>query len=109
MTNIRAAAKTIAAARRHRTPLPPLAGDAAPRTEDEGYRIQDAVHDLLAADLGALVGYKSGCTSAVIQQYIGIPHPCGGGVFAKGVYESGVTLSAKDFVRVGVECEIAVL
>ena len=107
MTNFRAAAKTIAAARRNRTPLPPLGGDAAPQTEAEGYRIQDAVHALLAADFGALVGYKIGCTSPVMQQYLDIPHPCGGGVFAKGVFDSGASLSAKDFVRVGVECEIA--
>jgi 2-keto-4-pentenoate hydratase len=108
MTNIRAAAKIIAAARRNRTPLPPLAGDAAPQSEAEGYRIQDAVHGLLAADFGARVGYKIGCTSPVMQQYLSIAHPCGGGVLAKGVHESGVSLSAKDFVRVGVECEIAV-
>ncbi len=108
MTDIRAAAEIIAAARRIRTPLGPLPADAAPRTEAEGYRIQDAVHDLLAPDFGARVGYKIGCTSAVMQQYLDIPHPCGGGVFAKGVHHSGVTLRAKDFVRVGVECEIAV-
>jgi 2-oxo-3-hexenedioate decarboxylase/2-keto-4-pentenoate hydratase len=108
MTNIRAAAKTIAAARRNRTPLPPLAGDAAPRTEAEGYRIQDAVHELLAADYGARAGYKIGCTSPVMQQYLDIAHPCGGGVFANGVHQSGVSLSAADFVRAGIECEIAV-
>src|SRR6202022_3318781 len=98
----------IASARRSRTPLKELLGDAAPRTEAEGYRIQDAVHGLLAADFGARAGYKIGCTSAVTQQYLGTPHPCGGGVFAKGVHESGVSLRAKDCVRVGVECEIAV-
>jgi 2-keto-4-pentenoate hydratase len=108
MTNILAAAKTIAAARRDRAPLRPLAGDAAPRTEAEGYRIQDAVHELLAADFGALAGYKIGCTSPVMQRYLDIPHPCGGGVFARGVHESGASLSYRDFVRVGVECEIAV-
>jgi 2-oxo-3-hexenedioate decarboxylase/2-keto-4-pentenoate hydratase len=108
MTNIRAAAETIAAARRNRIPLAPLAGDAAPKSEAEGYRIQEAVHGLLAADFGALVGYKIGCTSKVMQQYLEIPHPCGGGVFAKGVFGSGASLSTKDFVRVGVECEIAV-
>jgi 2-keto-4-pentenoate hydratase len=108
MTNIRAAAKTIAAVRRNRTPLQPLAGDAAPQTEAEGYRIQDAVHDLLSADFGALVAYKIGCTSKVMQQYLDIPHPCSGGVFAKGVHASGASLSAKNFVRVGVECEIAI-
>ena len=108
MTDIRAAAKTIAANRRNRTPLPPLAPDAAPQTEAEGYRIQAAVHKLLAAELGALVGYKIGCTSPVMQQYLDIPHPCGGGVFANGVFDSGASLSTGDFVRVGVECEIAV-
>jgi 2-oxo-3-hexenedioate decarboxylase/2-keto-4-pentenoate hydratase len=108
MTDIRAAAKTIAANRRNRTPLPPLAPDAAPGSEAEGYRIQDAVHKLLAAELGALIGYKIGCTSPVMQQYLDIPHPCGGGVFAKGVFDSGASLSTADFVRVGVECEIAV-
>ena len=30
-----------------------------------------------------MVGYKIGCTSAVMQEYIDIPHPCGGGVFAR--------------------------
>ena len=108
MTDIRAAAETIAAARRGRAPLEPLAGDAAPQTEDDGYRIQDVLHGLLSADLGARVGYKIGCTSAVMQQYLNIPHPCSGGVFANGVHKSGVRLAASDFVRVGVECEIAV-
>jgi 2-keto-4-pentenoate hydratase len=103
-----AAANIIAAARRSRTPLQPLAAGIAPRTEAEGYRIQEALAGLLAADFGMQVGYKIGCTSAVMQQYIGIAHPCGGNVFANGVYASGVTLRHNDFVRVGVECEIAV-
>jgi 2-keto-4-pentenoate hydratase len=108
MTDILAAANTIAAARRSRTPLKPLSGDAAPRTEAEGYLIQEALRDLLAADFGAPVGYKIGCTSKVMQEYLDIPHPCGGSVFAKGVHASGATLRHQDFVRVGVECEIAV-
>jgi 2-keto-4-pentenoate hydratase len=108
MTNTLAAAEVIAHARRHRTPLQALAADNAPRDEAEGYRIQQALRDLLAADFGAFVGYKIGCTSAVMQEYLDIPHPCGGSVFARGVHASGVALKAKDFVRVGVECEIAV-
>src|SRR5207244_3113923 len=51
---------------------------------------------------------KIGCTSPVMQDYMGIDHPCGGGVFEKLVHESGASLPAADFVRVGVECEIAV-
>jgi len=103
-----AAAQIIATARRNRTRLGSLSADVAPQDEAEGYRIQRAVHDLLLPHFGAMVGYKIGCTSAVMQQYLNIPHPCGGGVFAKGVHDSGVALPASDFVRVGVECEIAV-
>jgi len=103
-----AAAQAIATARRNRTPLKPLAVDIAPQDEAEGYRIQRAVHDLMLPQAGSLTGYKIGCTSAVMQQYLGIPHPCSGGVFARGVHDNGVSLRASDFVRVGVECEIAV-
>jgi 2-keto-4-pentenoate hydratase len=108
MDNILAAAKIIASARRKRTKLDSLAPDIAPRDEAEGYQIQRAVHDLLLPQFGAMVGYKIGCTSAVMQQYLDIPHPCGGGVFAKGVHESGAQLKAGDYIHVGVECEIAV-
>jgi 2-keto-4-pentenoate hydratase len=108
MPDTLAAATAIAVARRNRTPLKPLSADVAPQTEADGYRIQEALRDLLAAEFGALVGYKIGCTSAVMQEYLDIPHPCGGSVFAKGVHDSGASLRAADFVRVGVECEIAV-
>jgi 2-keto-4-pentenoate hydratase len=108
MDSIAEAAKTIATGRRARTRLGPLAASIAPKTEAEGYRIQRALHDLLAADFGPRTGYKIGCTSPVMQQYLDIPHPCAGGIFAKGVFDSGVRLGASDYVRVGVECEIAV-
>ena len=57
MNDTFAAAEIIAAARRNRTPLHPLAGEAAPQTEAEGYRIADAVHGLLAVDFGDMVGH----------------------------------------------------
>ena len=108
MDKILAAAKFIATARRSRAPLTALPADCIPATEAEGYQVQRALHDLMRPQVGALVGYKIGCTSKVMQEYLGIPHPCGGGVFEKGVHDSGVKLAASDFVRVGVECEIAV-
>jgi 2-keto-4-pentenoate hydratase len=108
MDRILAAAQMIATARRNRSALKALPPEAAPVDEAEGYRVQRAVHDLLLPSTGPLVGYKIGCTSKVMQEYLDIPHPCGGGVFARGVLESGANLSAADFVRVGVECEIAV-
>jgi 2-oxo-3-hexenedioate decarboxylase/2-keto-4-pentenoate hydratase len=108
MDRILRAAQAVATARRNRAPLKPLPADAAPRDEAEGYRVQRAVHDLLLPSVGPLVGYKIGCTSKVMQEYLDIPRPCGGGVFARGVHESGVRLHVADFVRAGVECEIAV-
>jgi 2-keto-4-pentenoate hydratase len=108
MDKILAAAQFIATARRSRAKLDALPADIVPVNEAEGYQVQRALHDLLRPQMGAVVGYKIGCTSKVMQEYLEIPHPCGGGVFEKGVHDSGVKLSASDFVRVGVECEIAV-
>jgi 2-keto-4-pentenoate hydratase len=107
MDRILSAANRIAVARRIRTRLVPLASDIAPEDEAEGYAVQRVVHDLLLPLQGALVGYKIGCTSKVMQEYLGIPHPCAGGVFARGVHETGARLDSGDYLRVGVECEIA--
>ena len=108
MDRILAAAKIIANARRKRTRLASLPADIIPQDEDEGYRVQRAVHDLLLPQTGAMAGYKIGCTSEVMQEYLGIRHPCSGGVFENGIHDSGVSLQVSDYVRVGVECEIAV-
>jgi len=108
MDRILAAAQAIAAARRNRAPLPALPAEIVPRDEAEGYRVQRALHDLMLPVNGALAGYKIGCTSTVMQLYLDIPHPCSGGVFERGIHDSGVTLPAADYRRVGVECEIAV-
>src|ERR1700739_4179105 len=108
MDRIAAAAQAIATARRSRARLAALPPDIAPRSEEEGYQVQRALHDLMLPETGALIGYKIGCTSKVMQEYLNIPHPCGGGVFARGVFESGARLRESDYVCVGVECEIAV-
>jgi 2-keto-4-pentenoate hydratase len=75
----------------------------------EAYRVQAAVHARLAATrYGRRTGYKIGCTTKVMQDYLGIPSPCAAGVFAGTTHASGVDLRAADFRRIGVECEIAV-
>ena len=108
MDRVLATAEIIASVRLNRTPLQSLPTDAIPHDEAAGYRIQDAVHALLSVSFGALAGHKIGCTSEVMQRYLGIPHPCSGGVFASGVHPSGASLRYRDYVCVGVECEIAV-
>jgi 2-keto-4-pentenoate hydratase len=106
--SVLAAAQAIAAARRSRVPLGPLPVHLQREDEAAGYDIQRQLHWLLAIQAGDFAGYKIGCTSKVMQDYLQIPHPCAGGIFARGIHPSGVTLHAAEFVRVGVECEIAV-
>jgi 2-keto-4-pentenoate hydratase len=108
MVSTRMSAEAIAAARRSLTPLAPLTVELAPSDLETGYRIQDDLHQLLSMDQGPLVGYKIGCTSDVMQKYLSIAHPCSGGIFASRVHKSGASLRADSYVRVGVECEIAV-
>ncbi|WP_046867648.1 2-keto-4-pentenoate hydratase [Microvirga massiliensis] len=108
MERISEAAHTIFAARRSRAPLGQLPAVVRPSTEVEAYRVQEAVHELATPAWGPVVGHKIGCTTPVMQQYLGIANPCAGGVFAGRVNPSGVTLATNDYVRVGIECEIAV-
>lgn len=102
-----AIAEILAYVRQNRTPLAELPPEAVPHDEDDAYRVQDALHNLLSPVFGAQVGYKIGCTSAVMQRYLGIDHPCAGGLYQHGMHDSGASLAYRDYVRVGVECEIA--
>ncbi|MCB1486237.1 MAG: fumarylacetoacetate hydrolase family protein [Bauldia sp.] len=109
MDRVAMAADAIAAARTAREPLGLLDEAIRPGDEAEAYAIQDAVHERLrTTPIGARVGRKIGCTTPVMQVYLGIPNPCAGGVFAGGVHKSGVRLLADDYRRIGIECEIAV-
>jgi 2-keto-4-pentenoate hydratase len=106
---IERAAELLAQARRARQRLGSLPEDCRPADLGAAYAVQDALHHRLAATgWGALAGHKIGCTTPVMQRFLGIDHPCAGGVFAATVqHERGVFRHA-DFLHVGVECEIAV-
>lgn len=108
-TAIAAAADKISAARLSLRPLAPLQPKAVPRDLAEAYAVRDAVHTRLAASrFGARVGWKIGCTTPVMQAYLGIAHPCAAGLFAGTTHRGDVAFRHGDFVKVGVECEIAV-
>ena len=106
---IEAAAETIAA-RASRVSRSAICRRRSGRAiEAEAYRVQNAVHRRLAETrYGARVGRKIGCTTKVMQDYLGIPNPCAGGLFAGTVHAGDAVLPFDDFRRVGVECEIAV-
>src|SRR5262245_50099734 len=92
-----------------RTPIGALPEDCRPRDEPEGYAVQEALHRLLAATgLGPIAGHKIGCTTPVMQAYLGIRNPCAGSVHAGTAHRGEARVRHADYVRVGVECEIAV-
>jgi 2-keto-4-pentenoate hydratase len=104
------AAAQLCATRQQRVALDRLPAELEPRDETEAYAIQDALHTCLATtSWGGVVGYKIGCTTLVMQQYLRIPNPCAGAIFASTVQHRHGRYAHADFVRVGVECEIAVL
>ncbi|HSA80037.1 MAG TPA: fumarylacetoacetate hydrolase family protein [Geminicoccaceae bacterium] len=106
---IERAAESLAGARLARTRFAGLPAVCRPPDERTAYAIQDALHRRLgAAGFGPLAGHKIGCTTAVMQQFLGIGNPCAGGVFARSVHQRHGAFRHADFLRVGVECEIAV-
>lgn len=81
-----------------------------PRTEDDAYLVQDAVHaKLTAAGGGAFTGHKIGCTTRVMQEYLGVANPCAGGVREETVRRLEGTFAQSELLRIGVECELAVV
>jgi 2-keto-4-pentenoate hydratase len=103
------AAGLLADARLAQTRFAGLPEGCRPRDEATAYAIQDALHRRLgAAGCGPLAGHKIGCTTAVMQQFLGIANPCAGGVLARSVQHGHGTFRHADFLHVGVECEIAV-
>jgi len=103
------AARFLHEAHQARAAYQPIPDAFAPRNIDEAYDMQEAFHQLLAPERGAVAGYKIALTTPVMQKMVGFGHPCSGAVFASGVHHSPVTVKASDYVHIGAECEIAVL
>jgi 2-keto-4-pentenoate hydratase len=102
-------AALIADARLALAPLALLPDRLRPADEAAAYAVQDRVHARLAATrYGRRIGWKIGCTTPVMQTYLGIPNPCGAGLFAGTTHRSGAVVAPGDFRQVGIECEIAV-
>jgi 2-oxo-3-hexenedioate decarboxylase/2-keto-4-pentenoate hydratase len=103
------AAGLLCEARLRRQPFAGLPDRCRPEDEAAAYAIQDALHGkLCAVGQGPRVGYKIGCTTPIMQRFLGIDNPCAGGVLAPNVQHREGSFRHGDFLRVGVECEIAV-
>jgi 2-oxo-3-hexenedioate decarboxylase/2-keto-4-pentenoate hydratase len=102
------AAKIIADNRLARGRLEFLPEDIRPQDLDDAYTIQERLNEILIArGLGQPVGYKIGCTTRVMQEYMNIHEPSFGEVFEPTVHRNSAVLRYADYSEPGVEAEIA--
>src|ERR1700741_4302906 len=94
-------------ARAHRLPYRNLPDDLRPTSIAEAYAAQEAYYRLAEPTYGAVAGAKIATTTKVMQQLMGIDHPCGGAGFRRPIPASPAKLRAADFVNLRIESEIA--
>ena len=102
------AARFIADAHRNRDTFRNLPADMGPSTIDEAYQVQEALRDIWTPSDGPIAGLKIATTTKIMQQLMGIDHPCGGVIYGKRVHASPHTLDLSRYEHVAIECELAV-
>jgi 2-keto-4-pentenoate hydratase len=102
------AARFLDEAHRARARYRNLPEAIAPRTVAEAYAAQEALCALWEPRLGPIAGRKIATTTKVMQQLMGIDHPCMGAIFASRIHRSPAKITKADFVNVRIECELAV-
>lgn len=105
-----AAADLLAACRLEQRLFAGFPDDLRPASQARAYDIQRRLHErLTSAGEGSLVGHKIGCTTAVMQKFLGIDSPCAGQMFSTHVFETDGVFPRRASGRLGVECEVAVV
>jgi 2-keto-4-pentenoate hydratase len=94
-------------ARRARQNYANLPEALKPATIAEAYQAQEVYHRLAEPVYGAVGGVKVATTTKVMQQLMGITHPCGGAIFARTIHASPARIAKSDFINLRVESEIA--
>lgn len=104
-----AAVDELLGARHRRERLAALSEGAAPRDQDEAYRIQAASLPgiLEQGGGGRAVGHKIGCTNVTAQQQLGLDAPFRGRLLEPTVYDSGARVPADLFFMRQMEVEFA--
>jgi 2-keto-4-pentenoate hydratase len=85
--------------------------DAALRAAplEDAYRIQDALHRVMAeAGRGEIAGWKIALTSRAMQQMTGVDQPAAGAIFSKVVHASPARVDVGAYHHLGIEFEVAV-
>src|ERR1700730_6210122 len=94
-------------ARQQRQPYRNLPEALRPQSIAEAYAAQEIYYRLAEPLYGAVGGAKIATTTKVMQQLMGITHPCGGAIFARTIHASPARLRTMDFVNLRIESEIA--
>ena len=105
---VRRAGEYLAAEYNARRPLDIMIQDFAPRSQEEAYTIQEVFQDVMTAVRGPAVGYKIAYTNPIMRERSGLTAPCSGRILSNGVLDSPAYIQRDNFVRLGVECEVAV-
>jgi 2-keto-4-pentenoate hydratase len=109
-SEIESAASVLCRSRLNRERFNGFPSGWKPTDEAQAYSVQKSLHSQLTRhSWGRLMGHKIGCTTPVMQAYLGIDNPCAGGIFDTTVQQQVGHFRIPHDLRVGVECEIAVL
>lgn len=85
-----------------------LPAELRPQDLDDAYTVQERLNEILVErGLGHPIGYKIGCTTPVMQEYMNIHEPSFGEVFAPTVHRNSAVLRHANYAVPGVEAEIA--
>ena len=104
-----AAARTCLDMHRTRARYRPLDAGVRSAPLDDAYRIQDALHGLMAkAGRGEIAGWKIALTSKAMQQMTGVDQPAAGAIFSTAVLASPARNDLARYHHLGVEFEVAV-
>jgi 2-keto-4-pentenoate hydratase len=104
---LQAMAQWMWQARARRLPYRNLPDNLRPASIAEAYAAQEAYYGLAEPTYGAVAGAKIATTTKVMQQLMGINHPCGGAILSRTIHRSPAKLRAADFVNLRIESEIA--
>jgi 2-keto-4-pentenoate hydratase len=84
-----------------------IAPELRPKSMEEGYQVQKAIHERLDATGPTLLGYKVGSTTAAGQKIFGIGEPVYAGLFSDGDFPTLGAALANPLTAPSLECEIA--
>src|SRR4051794_1089403 len=93
--------------RRQRQKYANLPPTLHPASIAEAYRAQEVYYRLAEPVYGPVAGVKVATTTKVMQELMGITHPCGGAIFSRTIHASPAAIAKSDFINLRVESEIA--